>query len=325
MTYLQTTVRNVKRNLINYQQGDFPNIALIAAVRGGSTLVGDMLAAQKGMWFFDEPFAHRHMQWPGKTMPLSQEKIGESSRFFDLTSQEEHEIRRYMQLLNQGEIKTTGTARRTHFPFRADRACLKILRGAWLIDLFAELGMQVLFLMRHPAAQSLSVMRLNWQCAAAIYFERPEFLAKYFSVEQIDYGQRILAEGSDFQKSVLSWICDMSYPLKHPQNVSCQLFYEHLIDQPSVSIQRLCESLNLSDAEIMGNILSKPSGSSRMSTNDINKAITTGDSRALLKKWFDQLDDAERKAGQEVLERFEIGCYSMYDIMPITNDPVSLA
>ena len=66
MTYLQTKARSVKRSLINYQQGELSNIALIAAVRGGSTLVGDMLAAQKGMWFFDEPFAIRNMKWTAK-------------------------------------------------------------------------------------------------------------------------------------------------------------------------------------------------------------------------------------------------------------------
>ncbi|MEM6817140.1 MAG: hypothetical protein AAF600_22565, partial [Bacteroidota bacterium] len=241
MTYFQTTARSVKRSLINYRQGTLPNIALIAAVRGGSTLIGDMLAVQKGMWFFDEPFAYRHIEWPGKQMQLSQEKIGESSCFFDLNQAEEEEIRRYMGLLNQGAVRTKGTARRPHFPLRADRVCLKILRGAWLIDMFAELGMQNLFLIRHPAAQALSLMRLDWRYSASIYFERPEFLAQYFSSAQIEYGNKILAEGSNFQKAILSWICDVIYPLKYSKQVSCQLFYEHLIDQPEVWIQYLCE------------------------------------------------------------------------------------
>ena len=230
MTYLQTKARSVKRSLINYQQGELSNIALIAAVRGGSTLVGEMLAAQKGMWFFDEPFALRNMKWPGKQIQFSQEKVDESSRFFALAQAEEEEIRRYVGLLNQGAVRTRGTARRTHFPLRADRACLKILRGAWLIDIFAEMGMQNLFLIRHPAAQALSVMRLNWQCAASIYFEKPEFLAQYFSNAQIEYANKILAEGSNFQKAILSWICDVIYPLRYSKQVSCQLFYEHLID-----------------------------------------------------------------------------------------------
>ncbi|MGD1854732.1 MAG: sulfotransferase [Leptolyngbyaceae cyanobacterium] len=316
MTYIQTTARSIKRNLVNYRQGALPNIALIAAVRGGSTLLGDMLAAQKGMWFFDEPFAHRHMQWPGKRMQLSHEKTGESSRFFDLTEAEKKEVIQYMHLLNQGAVRTTGTARRTHFPFRADRACLKILRGAWLIDMFAEQGMQILFLIRHPAAQSLSVMRLNWQCAAAIYFDRPDFLIRYFSNDQIEYGKKILAEGTDFQRAVLSWVCDMSYPLRFSKNVSCQLFYEHLIDQPKPWIEHLCTKLGLQDDEIMAQILSKPSGSSKMSTSDITKAITAGDSRLLLQKWCNKLDDSDRKAGQEVLEHFDIDCYTMYDAMP---------
>ncbi|MEM9484387.1 MAG: hypothetical protein AAGA83_11915, partial [Cyanobacteria bacterium P01_F01_bin.116] len=179
--------------------------------------------------------------------------------------------------------------------------------------------MQNLFLIRHPAAQALSLMRLDWRYSASIYFERPEFLAQYFSSAQIEYGNKILAEGSNFQKAILSWICDVIYPLKYSKQVSCQLFYEHLIDQPEVWIQYLCEILKLQDSDLMKQLMNQPSGSSSLSTSDINSAIAKGDSRHLLRKWDDKITPSERKNGQEVLDCFEIKCYTMYDIMPIQN------
>ncbi|MEM6817139.1 MAG: hypothetical protein AAF600_22560, partial [Bacteroidota bacterium] len=86
-----------------------------------------------------------------------------------------------------------------------------------------------------------------------------------------------------------------------------------------VWIQYLCEILKLQDSDLMKQLMNQPSGSSSLSTSDINSAIAKGDSRHLLRKWDDKITPSERKNGQEVLDCFEIKCYTMYDIMPIQN------
>ena len=69
----------------------------------------------------------------------------------------------------------------------------------------------------------------------------------------------------------------------------------------------------------MKQLINKPSGSSSLSTNDINNAIGKGDSQLLLRKWDNKIESSERKNGQDVLDCFEVKCYTMYDIMPIQN------
>jgi len=313
--------RQIKRNLIQYHQGRLPNIALVSLIRGGSTLVSDMIAAQRGIWFFDEPFAYRNRDWPDKRMQLSQEKMGKDRRFFDLDSSEKEEVLRYLERLNGALVRTKGTSRRPYFPLTSNRTCLKILRGAWLTDLLADCGMQVIFSLRHPAAQSLSLMRLKWPAAAHFYFKRPEFLAKYFTSENIEYGQRILAQGSRFQELVLSWVMDVVYPLQYSQNIAFQLFYEHLLIQPDKSIQQLSETCQLDDPVMMKAILQRPSGSSGHSTPGINQAIMARDFKTLLNKWYYQLDEEDKRRGQEVLDRFGIRCYSMFQTLPLLSEP----
>src|SRR5262249_9455827 len=41
---------------ITYRQGPKPNIVISAHGRGGSTLLSDMLTAERGMWTYFEPF-----------------------------------------------------------------------------------------------------------------------------------------------------------------------------------------------------------------------------------------------------------------------------
>lgn len=316
-SYILTLARKAKKSQISYRQGELNNIAVCATIRGGSTLLADMLAAQRGMWFSDEPFALRNRQYLG---PLLQKKIkihsNKDCRFFDLSDSETKEFISYTKKINKLKIRP-GTSRKTKIFLRADRACFKILRCSWLVDTFESQGMQVLFIVRHPAAQSLSVMRLGWQYSAEIYFQRIDFLAQYFSGDQIDYGLRILSEGSDFQKAVLSWICDVIYPLKFSNKISSKIFYEDLISQKENSIDNLCSQFSLYEPAAMKRILSQPSGSSIFSTGDINKKITVGDSNSLLSEWCKYLDESERELGQEVLECFDVGIYSMYSTTPI--------
>lgn len=316
MNKILISARKVKQQLISYRQGDYPNIALIAAIRGGSTLVADMLAAQKGMWFMNEPFALRNSHKLDENLQkLVQTQPNQDCRFFHLHDSEKREFHGYIQKLNRNEIRI-GTTRHTQFPLRTNRACVKILRASWLTDHFSDQGMQTLFVIRHPAAQAISVIRLGWLQSAEIYFEQPDFLRHYFSSKQVEYGLKILAEGSQLQKAILSWVCDVIYPLKYSQKVTYRLFYEQLITDSETCIQNLCHVLNLSNSKVMAQVLSQPSGSSRLSNSDINKAIIAGDSQLLLNKWRNQLNDTERKSAQEVLDHFEISCYNMYEIMP---------
>jgi len=44
-------VRDLKRRSVRYRPGSLPHLAIFGIRRGGSTLLADMIAAERGMWF----------------------------------------------------------------------------------------------------------------------------------------------------------------------------------------------------------------------------------------------------------------------------------
>jgi len=57
------TLREIKRRLIRFRQGPWPTITVVGTPRSGSTFVTDVLAADRGVWFANEPYALYPRRW----------------------------------------------------------------------------------------------------------------------------------------------------------------------------------------------------------------------------------------------------------------------
>ena len=254
-----------------------------------------------------------HQNFDIKTKYLPQRP---HSQFFELSKGEEVSVRHYMNLLQQCRLPHGWIGHPKPF-YVADRVVYKILNAPALIDWFAdEFNLRTVFLARHPAAQALSVLRNRWGFSAEAYFAEDRFLVRYFTSEQIETGRAILREGSDWEKSILNWVVEVFVPLYRSRNPGLRLFYEQLVLEPDVIVSALADYLDLGDKKAMLEVVDKPSGSSRMCT-DSTLSLIRGDQRQqLVNKWQGTLEPDQLREAQDILDRFEIDAYSMYESVP---------
>ena len=316
---IKNFARSLKRKALRYRQGNRPNLCVLGIRRGGSTLLADMIAAQRGIWFANEPFAvFKKHQNAGARLDRWLPTL-RHSQFFDLTEEQSTQVDRYIKLLNRGAIPI-GTARLPRFPLTADRSCIKVLNTPFLADRFAQKhGMTSVFLTRHPAAQALSILRQKWGYSAEAYFDKPAFLTQYMTGEQIELGQRILANNTsagDWEKAILNWWVENLYPLTHATTMTHVLTYEELTLKPEQWISTLCDSLSLDDPASMLAIANKPSNSSNMSTGDTVKQIAGSDRMGLVTSWQKKVDADMLAKAQAILDAFGVTAYRMDDPLP---------
>lgn len=303
-----------KRRVVAHRRGAKPDIALLAIRRGGSTLLAQMIGANRGVWFANEPEAafdgHQQFELKRRYLPPKPH-----CQYFDLDPEEAARFRGYFALLSRAALPL-GNCQRPKFPLVSDRVLLKILNAPAMIDWFAEeLGMSVVFLTRHPAPQALSVIRNGWGYSAEAYFAHPTFLGAYYDEAQVEYGRRILAEGSDWQKAILNWVVENDFPLRRATRPVLRLTYEELTLCTPQVVDRLCDRLDLDEPDRMLAMAERPSGSSRMSTGERRAMIASRSRGELIRDWRRKIDDRQREQAQEILSTFGIAAYSMGELV----------
>jgi len=288
-----------------------PPICILAARRGGSTLLADMFAAQRGVTLINEPFAtfpghsnaRRHLQ---RFLPER-----EHSQYFDLDTRETEQVRSYVQHLLRNELHT-GLTRDPINGLYADRICLKVLNATYLTDLFAQdFGMQCVAVTRHPAAQALSVIRQGWGFDVGSYFARKDFMRQHFSDAQMALAEQVISGNDRWQMAILNWVNDNVHPNRISQSHVTQVAYETLVAEPDSVISALAEAFGLDDTARMRAVVAKPSHSNMMSTQDTNASIKAGDTQKILGGWQKKVDDNMRDQAQHILDVFEVRRYRM--------------
>lgn len=308
-------VKLAASRFLTYRQGAEPNIVISAHGRGGSTLLSDMLSAESGMWTTFEPFFVAEdvpsFRVTGKWMPLRKYSL-----YFDLDPEEADRVKAYTAALTAGQVPG-GYCRYPKFPFRADRALLKILHAqslmGWLSDLF---GLQLIILLRHPAAQSLAAARHGWCHPSEVYLERPEFLRQFLSDDQIELGLRITREGSDWQRRILDWVIQTILSLHDSRKATMMITLEELTLEPAAMVGVLCERLGLRDSGRILRDAQRVSGSSLRSPSEHRDSIKRRDAWGLLQSWRGKVSPIEADQGQEILDQYGITIYNMSRCIP---------
>lgn len=314
---IRETFRAVKARVL-IRSISKPPIVIVASRRGGSTMLADVIACNPGIWLADEPFAVLPNH-PGYELKQRMLPYREHSQYFDLHGADLDRFEDYVDGLMRARLSELGTSRRTRLPFNADRVCLKVLNAPWMLEWFlAQLGGDVIFMTRHPAAQALSVLRQNWDFGVKAYFNRPRALLEYFSEAQIRVGRKILDHGSDWEVAILDWIVNTrpGFASASPDLISVR--YENLVADPrSFIADVLVGRLRLPELERMAETFGIPSNSSYMSDGDTRNAIAAGNKDKLLCAWMKQIDGSDRNKAQYLLDHFDVSAYSMSSPEPL--------
>ena len=310
-------LRALKANLIRTRISK-PPILIFAARRGGSTMLADAIACNRGVWFANEPFAvfpgHQQFQVKSRYLPRLSH-----SQFFDLSAEEHQQFESYVGGLLEGNIRSLGTCRSAGARMLADRVCLKILNANWMLPWFVEnSSCDSVFLTRHPGSQAVSVLRQGWGFGVEAYFDKPAALRRYFTPDQIEFGQGILASSDRWRKAILDWVIINAPGLfeKNDARVT-RVAYEHLVlNVESFTEQVLIGKLGLEARDRMLMSFASPSNSSTLSMHETRDAIVEGKRKLLISRWLDEITPQQSIAAQEILDRFNVELYSMDDPKP---------
>lgn len=308
---LRRLVRAAKAQAIRFQQSETP-IIVFALRRGGSTMVSDAIALNRGVWFANEPFAvlppHPGYELKQRILPPR-----EHTQFFALTPPEQEKVTRYIQGLLAAEFRELGSCSNTKPLLRADRVCLKILNAPWMVSHFADTtDAQILPVLRHPAAQALSVIRQKWGFAVEAYYHARGQIEGAFSQAQWDCMDRVLSGQDAWKIAVLDYAVTSKHMREDHKDTLIR--YEDIVRAPEDFVDGvLIDRFGLKDRKRMIASFLSPSGSSRMSQSKTKDAIRASDKDILLKRWRGKVDPDMAAAGQEILDIFEVENYTMFD------------
>lgn len=306
-------LRQLKARAISFEPKEKP-ILVFGLRRGGSTMLADGISAAKGVWFYNEPYAvlpaHPAYEMKKQLLPEAMH-----SHFFALRGEALEKFSKYADKLLNAELRNIGTCRNTLFPLKANRVCMKILNAPWMIDWFSStFNAHIISLVRHPAAQALSVLRQGWQFPLEAYVARAAEIEDSFTTSQIDLMRNTLSYGSKWEVALVDWVVT-SHPLRNiPSAPVVRLRYEDIVRDPeTVASELLIGKFGLRDRDDILTALGKPSGSAGMSEQATNEAIRSGQKEKLINGWHLAISDEMRLTGSRILDAFEISEYSFND------------
>jgi hypothetical protein len=289
------------------------DIFLIATRRGGSTIVAQVLASGDNIRYVDQPFdifEPHSLQGAIKSKHLPNRFL---SQFIVLNKVEEEQVKKYIHKLRKGKLRPLYQIN----PWNAKTSVLKIVNASALIDWFKEnFDVHIIYLLRHPFAQALSIIKNNWGITVPAFLNNDRFSNKIITKDQYQLSLNLMDSGSNWEKAVLNWCYENIYPFKYSKCEKLIVTYEELILNPRKIIDHFSHKYRLPLKDKMLETLSKPSFSSNFSESTTLNAITTQNSPYLLSRWQTELTTEEKNQGQEILNLFGIDIYNSKSVLP---------
>jgi len=292
-----------------YRDTGKKNIFIFSTPRSGSTWLMELLATQPGYKYENEPLDIR--------IPFKRKYLGVDSWTELYNNSAKEKIYNFLELKCKGKLHYTSQLHQPYFSPIVNAFIFKILHCCEdkINEIAANFNGEIIFLIRHPIPVSLSRKvhpRLN-------AFIESDFKLN-FSEEQLIFSKRIIEEGSNLEKAMLSWCLQNYVPLKSMNKKWTLLTYEQMVLEPEVVINHLKNRLGLSHMERIEKRLSKPSGSTNQS-NSATKEVLAGNEikqrkEYLINKWKKEINSHETEILMEMMNVFGLDIYKGYDALP---------
>ena len=318
--HLKYLVKNAIGSVFNrHTTGNQPPIGLFASRRSGTTLVSQLLGQVPRLKHIGEPlsvFAADLTQKP--RLP-----VYAGGLIYDPAPHELVSILDYLRDIRDGRLHVAEPWRlwSRDFHFRTDRVLLKFTDAHALIDILpSALPLVPIVLFRHPAPQALSCMARNWGARDGGFFRQSDYLSTYFNADQIAYIRNAERSGSHFKRLVICWAAENAPLFSAAMRTRSVPFftYEWLVSDPEAASRFIFETLGLSFAPRMLEVMRKPSNSSRRAEtgSEIGTLLARGAASDILTRWQDRLTAGQHRDLAEVAERLGLGPYSADAPMP---------
>lgn len=314
----------------HFRNGKKKDVFLFSTRRSGSTLLGQIFSANNGVRNIDQPLSTHSP--PGVAGALRgtvvERYLPEKpfSQYASLSKDESIMITDYINLMVRGKIHLNAwleykASRKKLFCY-TDRVLLKLTDANAIIDWFVDnFNCHAIYLVRHPVANALSIVKNNWGITVSAYLDDDYFCKKYLSNEQIEFGQHILESGNSFQQALLNWCLENIVPLNYSNREFFTLTYEELIMCPDEVIPLLASRFSLNDVDRMVRVSAMPSFSTTLSESStvksiINESSAEGKYRNIVNRWNEKISEEDLQKSKDILKMFNINVYTCDSSIP---------
>jgi hypothetical protein len=301
LKFLLNSIGNIHRN------SDEANIFLFATARSGSTWLMELIAGQPGFKFFDEP------------LNIRRANVQHTGLFSDWNTlmpeaQSKDYIFRYLRALAHNQYKHMNpTPFRKNYRLFTNRIIFKIHEIEHLIeDVQKKFGGQILYLLRHPIATTISrkvLPRIN------CFISSNYFMNTCLSHTQRNEVREVYNKGTEYDRGILSWCFQHAIPLYHlnPRNWLL-ITYEELVLNPAKSCNLLSRHFNLPDLKKMLADIDAPSTNIKMSGKDTLQLMEDQNrvrrQQGLVRKWRNKVSAAQEARTYEIMAMFDMDVYT---------------
>jgi hypothetical protein len=281
-------------------------IFLFSSARSGSTWLMEMIYSEIGLKYINEPLEKKNIDF------YNMLPIKHRWNYLSLNSEEQKVFIDYFTDSHKTKVFGPRNIFSSDFNFFTNRRIFKIIRANSLIEWFDDnLEGQIIYLIRHPIAQSLSCIAQNHHCEIYEYLQDKGFQNTYLNQNQVDLIRKIWEKGTEIEKFVTEWCLDNIVPLrrisKHPNWIV--LSYEKLVLEPIKNINLIQKRLNLTNCKKMYTKIKKPSKTTNSRNLSTVKDIKEGVGEKIVSKWRRKVTLKEEKNLFAILGEFNIDVY----------------
>lgn len=293
-------------------------ICLYSSRRSGSTLLMQMISANKGVMFSDQPFGLYSIS----SANINCLPVFAYSQIACPDEDEAAVLHNYVERLLAGRIRANAPWKfwTRDFHFFNDRICLKITDAKAMIDwMDRQFDVNTVVLTRHPVAQILSVSRNRWFTTGKGLLKNARFVERWMSNELEATCWDLYRSGSELEGRVVDWALENLVPLALLPARPDWLFvsYEDLMTSTPAVIDYLSGQLQLDDQKAMARQIEKPSRSVRWGNNtELRQSIHDRNQERLVDWWKSKISNEELSACFRILERFGINLYQPDTSLP---------
>lgn len=290
------------------------DICLFASRRGGSTWLQEVICINGRIRAIDQPFSF----YSGPPFLHEHLPIVTNSLFLHLDQEDEMRIKKYVDSIFAGHLVLGAQWRfwKKSFLLKSNRILLKITKGKSLMKWFTDnYDVDMVWLIRHPIAQSLSVIKAGWENDSKVYLQNPFFVDQYLNAGLQEFAGKILDHGDILEKYVLNWCLESLIPFhtlqKKPQIIL--ISYEESVLKPENMAAYLSEKLGLNNCSAMKKGMSLPSRTTKFTHADVGSINWHNK----IQQWEKSVPNNLRNRCFDIIERFGIDLYSRSSLMPL--------
>lgn len=295
-------------------------ILVTGSHRSGTTWVGRMLAASPTVGYIHEPFNLTHR--PGictatfpywftyvteeNERPYYQPLKNTLSFHFDIGA----DLAAVQSLRHVGRMAKNYT-NFTHYRLRQATPLMKdpiaLFSSEWLASRF---DMRVIILIRHPAAFTSSIKRLNWTHNFSHFLQQPLLMRDHLSPFEAEIRAFAQHEHDIIEQGILLWRIIHYMILKFQQSHQDWIFLRHedLSEQPLYHFEHLYHELHLNFSPQVQTIIRDYSDASNPTEAQKGHLLTKRDSKANIKSWQKKFTPDElthlRNSVEEIAQAF---------------------